>query len=358
MARRGDRDQEADVVVVEQAHVRNAPGEHGRTLDAHAEREARVALRVDAAVAQHVGVDHAAAQQLEPSAVLADAAAGAVADDAGELELERRLGEGEVVGAPLQRRVRTEERSREEFEGALEIAHRDPLVDAESLDLVEHRHVGRVVIAPIRLARNDHPLRRTASQHAADLHRRRVGPEQPPVIDVERVLGIASRVAGRLIDQREVVPVVFDLGPVDGLEAEQAEDPPDLPSGEGHRAEAAAAQRWRRTCEIERLGLEALRPCVALDGALALVERVADPLDELVDHLAHLAPAIGVGNLAEASPERCQLAVTPSEVPGPHRVERGEVRRGGDRLEGFRRHAVEVGGHALVRAPRATSTSC
>ena len=79
-----------------------------------------------------------------------------------ELELERRLGEGEMVGAPLQRRVRPEERSREELEGALEVAHRDPLVDAEPLDLVKHRHVGGVVVAPIRLAGNDHPLRRAA----------------------------------------------------------------------------------------------------------------------------------------------------------------------------------------------------
>ena len=145
--------QETDVVVVEQAHVGNAPREHRRALDAHAECESRVAPGVDASVAQHLGMDHPAPEQLEPAAVFADAAAGAVTDDALQLELERRLGEREVVGTPLQRRAGAEERPREVLEAALEIAHGDALVDAESLDLVEHRHMGRVVVAPIRLPR-------------------------------------------------------------------------------------------------------------------------------------------------------------------------------------------------------------
>ena len=351
-------DQETDVVVVEQAHVGDAPRQHRGALDAHAEGEARVALGVDPAVAQHLGMDHAAAEELEPAAVFAHAAAGAAAHDACELELQRRLGEREVVRAPLQRRARAEERSREILEGPLEVAHRDPLVDAEPLDLVKHRHVGGVVIAAIRLAGDDHPLRRTSDEHAADLHRRGVGAEQPRIIDVERVLRIARGVSGRLVDQREVVAVVFNLGALDALEAELGEDPPHLAGGERHRAQAAATQ-WRRgPGEIERLHLQALRPSGALDGALAFVEGIADPLDQLVDHLPHLAAPVRVGDLAEAAPKRGQHTVTPTEIPGPHRVERGEVRRGGDCLEGFRRHAVEVGGHALVRAPRATSTSC
>ena len=148
---------------------------------------------------------------------------------------------GKVVRPPLQRRGRAEERSREELEGALEVADRDPLVDAEPLDLVKHRHVGGVVVAAIRLAGNDHPLRRAADEHAADLHRRGVGAKQPRIIDVERVLRIASRVSGRLVDQREVVAVVLDLRALDALEAELAEDPPHLAGGERHRAQAAAA---------------------------------------------------------------------------------------------------------------------
>ena len=117
---------------------------------------------------------------------------------------------------------------------------------------------------------------------------------------------------------------------------------------------SGGAGRVRSSASVSRFR----SPIRALDGPLALVEGIADALDQLVDHLAHLAPSVRVGDLAEAAPERGQLTVAPAEVPGPHRVEGGEVRRGGDCLERLRRHAVEVGGHALVRAPRATSTSC
>ncbi len=164
--------------------------------------------------------------------------------------------------------------------------------------------------------------------------------------------------SGGLVDEREVVAVVFDLGAVDALEAELGEDPADLASGQRDRAQAAASQWWRRSGEIERLHVHALVPDRPLDGALALIEGIADPLDELVDHLAHLTAAVSVGDLAQAAAKGGQHTVASTEEPGPHRVERGEVRRRGDRLDGFRRHAVEVGGHALVRAPRATSTNC
>ena len=85
---------------------------------------------------------------------------------------------------------------------------------------------------------------------------------------------------------------------------------------------------------------------------------VRDALDQLVDHLAHLAPAVCIGDLAEAAPERGQLPVAAPEIPSADCVERDEILRCGDRLERLRRNAMDVGGHALVRAPRATSTSC
>ena len=38
-------------------------------------------------------------------------------------------------------------------EHALQVGHRDVLVDEEALDLVEHRRVRRVVVAAVRRAR-------------------------------------------------------------------------------------------------------------------------------------------------------------------------------------------------------------
>src|SRR5580704_553907 len=162
----------------------------------------------------------------------------------------------------------------------------------------------------------------------------------------------------RLVDEREVVAVVLNFRSLDGLEAEQSEDPPHLASGKRDRAQAASA-KWRSgSGEVERLSLDAPGPVCLLDGALALAEGVGHPLDELVDHLAHLPAGFRVRDLAEAPPVPGQLPVVPTEIPGPHGVERGRILRRNDCLKSLGRDAMNVGGHALVRAPRATSTSC
>ena len=77
-------------------------------FDAHAEGEAgdvfiRRGVEVEAEAffahsLEHGGVDHAAAQQLDPAGMLAFAAALAAAEDAGDLHVGRRLGEGEKAG--------------------------------------------------------------------------------------------------------------------------------------------------------------------------------------------------------------------------------------------------------------------
>src|SRR5690606_6092692 len=54
------------------AQVRYAVFQHGEPVEAHAEREALVLLRVEPAVAQHVWMNHAAAENFEPLTGLAD----------------------------------------------------------------------------------------------------------------------------------------------------------------------------------------------------------------------------------------------------------------------------------------------
>src|SRR5690606_12860628 len=79
--------QEAEIVVEKQPNVVDAVAEHRDALDAHAEREARPPLRIVADVEQHLRMDHAGAQNLQPAFVAADAAAGAVAHDALDVHL-------------------------------------------------------------------------------------------------------------------------------------------------------------------------------------------------------------------------------------------------------------------------------
>ena len=81
-------------------------------------------------VRQHVGVDHAAATELEPRPV------GAL-----DIELGRRLGEREVRRSQAARELRPEVRLGERLDRAGEIAERDAAIDDESLDLMEHGHV-------------------------------------------------------------------------------------------------------------------------------------------------------------------------------------------------------------------------
>src|SRR5207244_6244266 len=58
--------QEGEVVLIEAPDVRDAVLQHRDALDAHAERETGVRLGIDAAVLEHLRMDHAAAEDLHP----------------------------------------------------------------------------------------------------------------------------------------------------------------------------------------------------------------------------------------------------------------------------------------------------
>ena len=75
---------------------------------------------------------------------------------AADIDLGRRLGEGEVGGAEAQRQVvDLEEGAAEIDQAALEMAHVRRAVDHQAFDLVEHRRVGRVVVDAEGAARHD-----------------------------------------------------------------------------------------------------------------------------------------------------------------------------------------------------------
>ena len=149
--------EEAQVVVEEEADVVDAVLEHGDSLDAHAERPASHGLGVVAHVPEHVRVHHARAEDLEPAVLLADPAPAAAAEEAEHVHLGRRLGERKEGRAEPDARPRAEHLAGEQLERALEVAHGDVGVDGEPLHLVEHGRVRDVGVAPVHLARADHP---------------------------------------------------------------------------------------------------------------------------------------------------------------------------------------------------------
>ena len=63
--------EELQVVLEHQADVVDAVLQHGDALDANAEGEAGILIRVNVAVLQHLAVDNTAAQNFDPAGVLA-----------------------------------------------------------------------------------------------------------------------------------------------------------------------------------------------------------------------------------------------------------------------------------------------
>src|SRR5688572_13437586 len=63
----------ANIRLEERAQVRHAVFQHGDAVDPHAPGEALELVRIEAAVAHHVRMDHAAAEDLEPVRALAEA---------------------------------------------------------------------------------------------------------------------------------------------------------------------------------------------------------------------------------------------------------------------------------------------
>ena len=103
--------EEAHVARVEVADVGDAVLDHGDALDSHAKGEAGDLFGVVGVVSgvrscgaslgdggEDGGVDHAAAEELDPAGVFALAAAFAAAEDAGDLHVGAGFGEGEEAG--------------------------------------------------------------------------------------------------------------------------------------------------------------------------------------------------------------------------------------------------------------------
>src|SRR5690606_6077328 len=123
--------QPAHVRLEEGAQVRHAVFQHRDAVDAHAPGEALVLVRVEPAVAEHVGVHHAAAEDLQPVLALAEADLAALAR-ALDVHLRRWLGEGEEGWAEAHLHlVDLEEGLAELLEDPLQVADVGGLVDDE-----------------------------------------------------------------------------------------------------------------------------------------------------------------------------------------------------------------------------------
>ncbi len=220
-------------------------------------------------------------------------------------------------------------------QGALEVGHRQALVDRQALDLVEDGGVrGVQLVGAERLAGHHDVHRQVALQQGARLHRRGVGAQhqaRPGRVDEEGVLHLPRRVVGQEVQGVEVEPLGLDLGTVGDLPAHPDEDVADPLDQRGERVPRPGRVPVDRQRDVDRLLDE--HPGVAL-GLQHLV-----PGRERLPHRAPGLPHARAGLGPRRRRQRADLAVGQGQgaavavVRQPRGLELLERRRRGERRE-------------------------
>ena len=331
---------DSEVVFPERADLGDVVAELGRPLEAAAESEAAPLLGVDPDVLEHLRVDHPGAPQLDPAGELAHAAALEVAVRAGDIGLDGRLGEGEVVRAEPHLAVVAEEHAHDVQKRPLEIGERDAAVDGEAFELVEDGEArGRDLVASVNAADRDHVDRGLLRLHRVDLRRRGLGPEQTLRVDEE---GVARRTGRMRRRKRELVEVVvrgLDLAVVDDVVAEAEERVLDEPADVCRRMEGTDPALVAGKGDVDALlsepaveigALERLPPCLDL-----CLQTFADRVQE--------HPGLAVADVAERLGELALAAqVAHTRILEPFEGRRARNRAHSLRFEGFRIHRANV----------------
>ena len=228
--------QEPQIVAPEVANVVDAVFEHSNTFWPHAEGEAGVDGRVIAAVAQDIGMYHAAAEDFHPAGVFADVATVAIADDALHVHFGAGFGKGEVVGAEAHLPLDAKHAPGEVGEGAFEVGHGDVCADSKPFDLVELQFAagGDLLVAVAHAGQNDADRFRIVFVHGVDLAGAGVGAQDDAGAGgVESVPHVAGGMVLRDVEQLEVVFVGLHVAAAIDLETHVGPDGVDFTQGLG-----------------------------------------------------------------------------------------------------------------------------
>ena len=143
-------------------------------------------------------------------------------------------------------------------ERSLQVAEREAPVHGETFNLVEHRRMRRVGVAPVRASRTHDVDRRVLREHRPDLHRRRLRTQNEPIIHEERVLHSARRMPRRYPQGREVIVVGLDLGPLGDAIAQADEEVDDVVYDHLRRMQVAPLERDTRQRNVDSFSLQTL----------------------------------------------------------------------------------------------------
>ena len=130
--------EEPQIAVEEKLDVVDAILHHRKTVDSQTKCPARIAVGVNSAVLQHLGMNHAAPHHFNPTALLADGTPLTVANRATHVDLTTGFGEGEEAGAKAGPHCFTKELLGEEIQRAFQIGEGNVHVDGEPFHLVKH----------------------------------------------------------------------------------------------------------------------------------------------------------------------------------------------------------------------------
>ena len=191
-------------------------------------------------------------------------------------------------------------------------------VDDQPLDLVEHRRVGRVVIAAEGPPRHDDAQRRLLRLHRADLHGRGMGAQhQARAVrawrQIERVVLLARGMVRRDVERGEIVEIVLDMRPLGDDETHLAEDRDDLVDGLADRMDRSRAAGQHRQGHIGQLAGEAIGQRGTPQPVAGFLERRGDRVPKGVQPRARL-PALFCRKLAKPAHQRGNLAVAAEQL--------------------------------------------
>ena len=148
----------------------------------------------------------------------------------------------------------------ERLKRALEIGHRDPLVDDKALDLVEHGGVRRVdLVLAIHAAGGQNADGRLADGlHGADLHGAGLRAQKDFLVvrHIERVAAVAGGVVLGDIQLGEVIVGKLDLRAVEDLEAHGDKNILGLVERLVHRMPVTQLDRGSGDGHVDGLGLQ------------------------------------------------------------------------------------------------------
>ena len=297
---------------------------HGEAFQTHAEGEAGILVRINAAVAQHLGVHHAGAQHLDPTLALAGGAALAAALVALDVHLAGRLREGEVVGTEAGDGAGAVDGLDDGVQRAFQVRHGHALVHHQTLDLMEHGGVGGVhLVLAVHPAGGDDADGQLHGLHGPHLHGRGLAAEHYPavLVKVEGVRPVPGGVALLGVELVEVVLGQLHLGAVQHGEAHADEDVLQLVQGQVHGVLVAQLGGFSGDGHIHRLGLQARLQGLGLQALALLLNGALQGGAHLVGQLAHGGTLLG-GELAHHLQNGGELALL-AQVLHPEPVQLG-----------------------------------